>query len=58
MRVLRARRNRSTAWHRRTPLPQITELDPSPVIARRDGAFASDARIHLQPAQPTDAYPR
>ena len=37
-------------------LPQITELDLSPVIARRDGAVAVDARI--QPAQPADAYLR
>jgi hypothetical protein len=30
-------------------LPQITELDLSPVIVRRDGALAADARIRLQP---------
>jgi acyl-CoA synthetase (NDP forming) len=39
-------------------LPQITELDLSPVIARRDGALAGDARIFLQPAKSTDAYLR
>jgi hypothetical protein len=39
-------------------LPQITELDLSPVIARRDGALAADARIFLQPAKSTDAYLR
>jgi len=39
-------------------LPQITELDLSPVIVRRDGALAADARIRLQPAQPADAYLR
>ena len=39
-------------------LPQITELNVSPVIARRDGALAADARIFLQPAKPTDAYLR
>jgi len=39
-------------------LPQITELDLRPVIARRDGALAADARIRLQPAQPADAYLR
>jgi acyl-CoA synthetase (NDP forming)/GNAT superfamily N-acetyltransferase len=39
-------------------LPQITELDLSPVIARRDGAVAVDARIRIQPAQPADAYLR
>ena len=31
-------------------LPQITELDLRPVIARRDSALAADARIRLQPA--------
>ena len=39
-------------------LPQITELDLSPVIARRDGTLAADARIFLQPAKSTDAYLR
>jgi acyl-CoA synthetase (NDP forming) len=39
-------------------LPQISELDLSPVIARRDGALAADARIRLQPAQLADAYLR
>ena len=39
-------------------LPQITELELSPVIARRDGALAADARIFLQPAKSTDAYLR
>jgi acyl-CoA synthetase (NDP forming) len=39
-------------------LPQITELDLSPVIARRDGVLAADARVRLQPAQPADAYLR
>jgi hypothetical protein len=39
-------------------LPQITELDLSPVIARRDGAVAADARIFLPPAKSTDSYLR
>ena len=39
-------------------LPQITELDLSPVIARRDGAVAVDARVRVQPAQLADAYLR
>jgi acyl-CoA synthetase (NDP forming)/GNAT superfamily N-acetyltransferase len=39
-------------------LPQITELDLSPVIARRDGALAADARIFLQSTKSTDAYLR
>jgi hypothetical protein len=39
-------------------LPQITELDLSPVIARREGALAADARIRVQPTRSTDAYLR
>jgi acyl-CoA synthetase (NDP forming)/GNAT superfamily N-acetyltransferase len=39
-------------------LPQMTELDLSPVIARREGAVAVDARIRIQPAQLADAYLR
>jgi len=39
-------------------LPQITELDLSPVIARPDRALAVDARIRVQPAEPADAYLR
>ncbi len=44
--------------HMADDLPQITELDLSPVIADRDGALAADARIRLQPAKSTDAYLR
>jgi acyl-CoA synthetase (NDP forming)/GNAT superfamily N-acetyltransferase len=39
-------------------LPQITELDLSPVIVRHDAALAADARIRIQPAEPGDAYLR
>jgi acyl-CoA synthetase (NDP forming)/GNAT superfamily N-acetyltransferase len=39
-------------------LPQITELDLSPVIARPDGAVAVDARVRIRPARPADAYLR
>jgi acyl-CoA synthetase (NDP forming)/GNAT superfamily N-acetyltransferase len=39
-------------------LPQIAELDLSPVIVRRDGAVPIDARIRIQPARPADAYLR
>jgi acyl-CoA synthetase (NDP forming) len=38
--------------------PQITELDLSPVIARREGGVAVDARVRIHPAQLTDAYLR
>jgi acyl-CoA synthetase (NDP forming)/GNAT superfamily N-acetyltransferase len=39
-------------------LPQMTELDLSPVVARGDGAVAVHARIRIQPAQLADAYLR
>ena len=38
--------------------PQVAELDLNPVIARPDGAYVVDARIHLMPAQPGDPYLR
>jgi acyl-CoA synthetase (NDP forming)/GNAT superfamily N-acetyltransferase len=39
-------------------LPQVTELDLNPVIARPDGATVVDARVHIQPAPPVDPYLR
>jgi len=39
-------------------LPQIAELELSPVIARPDGAQAVDARIRIQASEPADAYLR
>jgi acyl-CoA synthetase (NDP forming)/GNAT superfamily N-acetyltransferase len=39
-------------------LPQIAELELSPVIAHPDGAQAIDGRIRLQAAEPADAYLR
>ena len=39
-------------------LPQIAELELSPVFARPDGVQAVDARIRLQAAQPADAFLR
>jgi len=39
-------------------LPQLTELDLSPVFVREDGALAADARVRILPAQLTDAYLR
>ncbi len=35
-------------------LPQIAELELSPVVARPDGVHAVDARIRLRPAAPED----
>ncbi len=39
-------------------LPQITELELSPVVARPDGARAAGGRVRVQAAEPTDAYLR
>jgi acyl-CoA synthetase (NDP forming)/GNAT superfamily N-acetyltransferase len=39
-------------------LPQIAELELSPVIARPDGVQAVDGRIRLQAAEPADAHLR
>ncbi len=39
-------------------LPQITELELSPVVARPDGAQAAGGRVRVQAAEPTDAYLR
>ncbi len=39
-------------------LPEVTELDLNPVIARPDGAPAVDARIRLAPTEPQDPFLR
>jgi acyl-CoA synthetase (NDP forming) len=39
-------------------LPQIAELELSPVIARPDGVQAVDGRIRVQAAEPADAHLR
>jgi acyl-CoA synthetase (NDP forming)/GNAT superfamily N-acetyltransferase len=39
-------------------LPEVTDLDLNPVIARPDGAFAVDARIKVTPYQPQDPFLR
>jgi acyl-CoA synthetase (NDP forming)/RimJ/RimL family protein N-acetyltransferase len=39
-------------------LPEITDLDLNPVIARPDGAFAVDARVKATPYQPKDPFLR
>ena len=39
-------------------LPQIAELELSPVIARPDGVQAVDGRIRIQAAEPVDAHLR
>jgi acyl-CoA synthetase (NDP forming)/GNAT superfamily N-acetyltransferase len=39
-------------------LPEVTDLDLNPVIARPDGVFAVDARIKVTPYQPQDPFLR
>ena len=39
-------------------LPEITELDLNPVIARPDGAHIVDARIKVMPYEPQDPFLR
>jgi len=39
-------------------LPEVTDLDLNPVIARPDGAFAVDARVKVAPCQPQDPFLR
>ena len=39
-------------------LPEVTELDLSPVIARPRGVFAMDARIKVAPCPPQDPFLR
>ena len=39
-------------------LPEVTELDLNPVIARPDGVFVVDARIKVTPYRPQDPFLR
>ena len=39
-------------------LPEITDLDLNPVIARPDGTYAVDARVKAAPYQPQDPFLR
>ncbi len=39
-------------------LPEITELDLNPVVARPDGVYVVDARIKVRPYQPQDPFLR
>jgi acyl-CoA synthetase (NDP forming)/GNAT superfamily N-acetyltransferase len=39
-------------------LPEVTELDLNPVVARPDGVFVVDARIKVTPYQPQDPFLR
>jgi len=39
-------------------LPQVAELELSPVVARSDGALAVGAQVRIQATEPADAYLR
>jgi acyl-CoA synthetase (NDP forming)/GNAT superfamily N-acetyltransferase len=39
-------------------LPEVTDLDLNPVIARQDGAYVVDARVKVVPYQPKDPFLR
>ena len=39
-------------------LPQVAEVELSPVVVRSDDALAVDGQVRIQPAQPADAYLR
>jgi len=39
-------------------LPEVTDLDLNPVIARPDGAYVVDARIKVRPSQGQDPFLR
>ena len=39
-------------------LPQVAELELSPVVARPDGAVAITWQVRIQPAEPADSYLR
>ena len=39
-------------------LPQVAELELSPVVARPDRALALAGRVRIQAAEPADAYLR
>jgi acyl-CoA synthetase (NDP forming)/GNAT superfamily N-acetyltransferase len=39
-------------------LPEVTELDLNPVIARPDGVFVVDARVKVAPYEPQDPFLR
>jgi hypothetical protein len=45
--------------HRRgDDLPEVTDLDLNPVIARPDGVFVVDARVKAAPCAPQDPFLR
>ncbi|MGO8884616.1 MAG: GNAT family N-acetyltransferase [Streptosporangiaceae bacterium] len=39
-------------------LPELTELDLNPVVAREDGIYCVDVRVRISPAEPRDPFLR
>jgi acyl-CoA synthetase (NDP forming)/GNAT superfamily N-acetyltransferase len=39
-------------------LPEVSELDLNPVVAREDGICSVDLRVRVSPAEPRDPFPR
>jgi acyl-CoA synthetase (NDP forming) len=39
-------------------LPEISELDLDPVVARQDGVWCVDVRVRISPAEPRDPFLR
>jgi len=39
-------------------LPEVSELDLNPVVAREDGAYCVDVRVQITPAEPRDPFLR
>ena len=39
-------------------LPEVSELDLNPVVARADGVYCADVRVRISPAEPRDPFLR
>ncbi len=39
-------------------LPEVSELDLNPVVARPDGVWCVDVRVRISPAEPRDPFLR
>ncbi len=39
-------------------LPEVSELDLDPVVARQDGVWRVDVRVRISPEEPRDPFPR
>ena len=39
-------------------IPEVSELDLNPVVAREDGAYCVDVRVQITPAEPRDPFLR